>query len=708
MSREELARMMLEEQAMLEALQMRKGPKRRGPDSTLSVAPGTTAEEAADIPEGMIFDPRTGGYKDVSAQVERDGNAGGFAANYLAGTPFIGESMDEAMGATDAFITGRNPELAQEEFRQQAKQYLERRPGMATAANLSGGIVGSLPFAVKGVQAVSRLPGLAQRALAGGIAGGMGGAIEGAFQGYGRGENPDQRAEEAISGGKIGGVFGATLATAAPIAGDAVKAAWMRFKGSDVRAIASALGVDIPAARVIKRAISDGDWNAASTALSRSGNEAMLADAGPDMAALLDASSQTGGPALRIAREAVEPRAARQQQALTSAFDSALGVPKGVRTAAREISRSTAPRRKAAYTAAYSQPVDYGTGAFGENVLQTLQKVPEDDIQKAVATANKLMRGREENYRQILLSVGPDGVSFAEMPSLMQLDYLKRGLQSLAEENADKFGRKTDLGLMYSDLARELRDTLKTNIPEYAAALKVGGDKIEMDDALDIGRRLFSKKTSLEDVTELMGTASDEARMAAATGIRNQLEEIMSDVQAVISDGNVNAREAVAAVKTLSSRKNRDKLISAVGRKKAGKLLREIDKASAALELRAMVATNSKTAVRQAIQDEAKAVGLPSSLRDIVGSAGNPLNSMEKVTQILMSVDGDAKAAANRQMFAQISDALTSITGPDARRALAIVKRASLGQPVKEEQAKFVAGLLVGTPSLSGYQYATQ
>ncbi len=468
--------------------------------------------------------------------------------------------------------------------------------------------------------------------------------------------------------------------------------------------ISSILGVGFPAARVIKRAFEMDDPQAVKAALDRVGSDAMLADAGDAAGALLDASTATGGDALAVPRARIDARSSQQQDVLASTFDDILGTPKGIRTAARDVSRFTAPTRKRAYDAAYNQPVDYGTGAWGEQVLGVLDRVPPADMQKAVDTANKLMRMKDKSYRQILLRVGDDGeVAFEEMPTMMHLDYIKRGLNDLAKQNTDDFGRLRDVGTGYNQIAGELRDLLRDNNPMYARALRVGGDKIAMDESLDLGSRLFNPSTTLEDVRETV--TSVEARNAVAVGVRNQLERIMGDAKATLTDGNVNAREAIAAVKTLSSRNNRAKLVAAVGRNKADKLLEKVDEAAAALELRATIALNSKTALRQAIQDEARQVGLPSSLREIAGSAGNPFNAMEKMTQALLNVDS---AADNKQMFAQISDALTRVRGEEARKALDAIQGAMRGQPIAEEQAKAVARYLTETPGLLIYQSGTQ
>ncbi len=674
-----------------------------------TVAPGTTPEMAADVPPGMVFDPRTGGYVDAALAAERMGSAQGANANFLAGAPFVGEYADEAMGRLDQALTGRNPEIAQETFRQSRGQFAEENPGTAAGLQVAGGVTGALPIVAAAPVALPAGMSTTQAAIVGGGAGMAAGAIEGASQGYGRGTTPETRRDEAVSGAMQGGIAGGALGTAGPVAYSAIKGAVRKFRKTDIRTISSTLGIGVPAARVIKEALKAEDFEAAEKAFRRAGDEAMLADAGQGAGALLDASTQTGGKALTTARTRVDQRAEKAQGHLTNEFNRILGLPKGVKSAAREIAEETRPQRSAAYNSAYEEAVNYSTGAFGEQVLGVIGRVPEDDLRKAVATANKLMQGTGKEYRQILLEEVDGKLSIAgELPSVMQLDYLKRGLNALAEENVDQFGRKTDLGGMYSGLARELRDTMRDNIPAYARALKVGGDKLEMDAALDVGRKLFSRGTSLEDVTEQMKGASQEARQAVATGIRNQLEAILSETRTVLSDNNLAAREAVLAVKMLSSRANREKLSAAIGGGKAKALLRKVDEAAAALELRAVIATNSKTAIRQSIQNEAKEAALPSTLRDVVGNIGNPFEASQKITQALLSVNGRNKTKENAEMFRQIADALTDVRGPKARQALYTINRAMRGQPVKEEQAKLVAKVLSEGGGTTLYEVATQ
>lgn len=147
----------------------------RGADSSLSVAPGTTPEQAARIPEGMVYDPQTGGYVDTALAAQRGGAAGGLATSYLGGTPFVGSYVDEAAGAIDRALTGANPEIAQETVRQAQQQFCESNSKAALGASIAGGVVGSLPM-------LAAAPAVAASAPAS-----MGGGAHGDRLGAGRG-----------------------------------------------------------------------------------------------------------------------------------------------------------------------------------------------------------------------------------------------------------------------------------------------------------------------------------------------------------------------------------------------------------------------------------------------------------------------------------------------------------------------------------------
>ena len=201
--------------------------------------------------------------------------------------------------------------------------------------------------------------------------------------------------------------------------------------------------------------------------------------------------------------------------------------------------------------------------------------------------------------RQILADIAEDGtVIFREMPNVQQLDYIKRALGEMGAEAVDQFGRRTGEGNRAADLARSLKAALVDAVPEYGAAVRLGGDKIERDLALRLGGDLLKPGTTREMVAEAFDGMSQEARTAAMQGLRSSIDDTLANVKRAVGSGNMEAREAGLLLRNMSSRANREKVAMLLGDEQAARLFAELDQATTAFELRAATATNSKTFAR--------------------------------------------------------------------------------------------------------------
>lgn len=671
-----------------------------------STAPGTSQDQADNVPPGMVFDPRTGGYVDTALAAERMGKAQGASASFIAGAPFVGEYADEALGRVDAAVSGRNPEIAQETARQSRQQFQQSNPGLALTAEIAGGVTGSLPLVAAAAPVVGAGSGLLQRAaIAGGISATAGGT-EGAIQGYGAGTTPETRQSEAFQRGIIGGAAGGILGAAAPLVGAGARAVANRVRNIDVKAIADEFGVDRRTAAVIRGFLANDDLDAAAARLSQIGDDAMLADAGIGTAQALDTAMASGGRALRTGREAVETRASAASQRMTQTLDEVLGEPEGINTAARGIAQRTSAARSAAYDAAYRRPIDYAADA-GRKVETVLQRIPARTLNSAVQEANEAMQEAGMRNMQIMAQIADDGsVTFREMPNVQQLDFIKRALGDIAQRETDDFGRLTAAGQRSQRLAGDLRDALGEAVPAYSRALRLGGDKIAEDNALRLGKDLLTRNVTVEQAAKAMRGASAEAKIAARRGLREGIESTLSNVRRTITDPNVDTREAMTLIKDMSSRANIAKMRTVLGKEEAERLFAELDRTAAALELRALAATNSKTAVRQAGMDavnEATAPGITGTL-----AQGRPVEAAQKALQELTGATDAAGAARRDEVFGQIAEALTQKRGAEAQEALRIVRAAMSGQPLRDQDTARIVRE-VGVPLLSGlYQSTTR
>jgi hypothetical protein len=217
-------------------------------------------------------------------------------------------------------------------------------------------------------------------------------------------------------------------------------------------------------------------------------------------------------------------RAARAGERLKSTFDDILGVPEDVRSVAKDISLSTSGAREAAYTAAYTKPIDYASGA-GRSIENVLARVPSKVLRRAVDEANDAMTYAGVKNQQILAEIADDGsVIFRVMPNVQHLDFIKRSLGEIGAESVDQFGRPTGAGIRASKLASDLRDALKEAVPEYGTAVKLGGDKIAEDKALRLGSDVLTRRISRADVKEFARTAADQEIARAKLPCRGEDE----------------------------------------------------------------------------------------------------------------------------------------------------------------------------------------
>jgi hypothetical protein len=653
-------------------------------------------EGATPISEAQrTTDQLTIGQNPVAARVQE----------FNQGAPLVGEWLDEAVGMFSP--------TARDAMRQTSDAMERQNPGQSAGLNVAGGIAYSLPALMFQAPAavgnfVTRGGTAMTQALRAGAVAAPAAALEGASNFAGRAEE-GERGGEAIRGATIGGALGGVLGAFAPTLSAGAAHLAKRWKKLDVGVIASEFGISPDAARTVKEALANDDLAAAAARLGQLGDDAMLADAGPATGALLNASSKTGGSALRVTREAVEGRSERLGARLPQRLDAILGKSAGIRAAARGIAERTAPARNAAYQRAYSSAINYADDT-GRGIEEVLSRIPANTLNRAVQEANEAMQAAGIRNMQIMAQISPEGtVRFVEMPNVQQLDEIKKALDGLAREAVDTFGRPTGQGIRASKLARELRDAVGNAVPSYRNALRIGGDKIKEDQALDIGRKLLWKNTTVEDVRDLVeGGMSVDARNAARRGLRETIENTMSNVRRTITDPNTDAREAMGLVKEVSSRANKEKLALILGEGRASALLDELDKMATALELRSAVARNSDTAINQAIQGQVRAEATPNLALRTLGNLGNPLDAAKEVTQTIAGIDPRSMSEAERAIFAEIADSLTRIQGPAAQRALVAVNNALQGQPIKDGEAQLIGRVLAGSTAVGSYRAGTQ
>jgi hypothetical protein len=196
-------------------------------------------------------------------------------------------------------------------------------------------------------------------------------------------------------------------------------------------------------------------------------------------------------------------------------------------------------------------------------------------------------------------------------------------------------------------------------------------------------------------------------RAAARQGLRSGIDDMMAQTRQALTDPNMDAREALSALRAMSSRQARENIAVLLrDPNRANALAREIDRIATDFELRAAVAANSRTAVRQAVQGEVSDTVQPSGILAELAQ-GNGL--VQTVVRALTGRDEAAEAARRAGIYDEITEALTRTRGAqEAQRIMGTVSRAIGTEPIARARAEHIARLLTTGGGALAYQASTE
>ena len=621
---------------------------------------------------------------------------GARSAVALQGVPFVGEWVDEAAG-----VIGGDRARDRVRYAQGAME--ATRPGETTALRI-GGALATAPALARAVPAmVGTGPVLSQMARGAGF-GAVGGAAEGFVSGAGSGNEGD-RMGPAQDRAAIGGALGGAVGMALPAAAAGVQEALRRVRTSDAQTIAREFGISSDAASAVRRALQGEDFDAAQRLIERAGGRAMLADAGEASRTLLDSAVASGPRASAIGRRAVDSRAQTGGAEFTRVLDRFFGKPEGVRATQQGIRSGSQAARSSAYDRAYSSAIDYSSRA-GRRLESLSGRVPSSAIQRA----NRLMQTEGVQSRQIMAQIADDGtVTFQRMPDVRQWDYITRALGDLAESGQTRgaMGGMTSESRAITGLQRDIRNTLRSHVPEYGRALREAADTIGQTRAVETGASLLRPGTTREAARAAVRGMSSAERAAARQGLRSHIDDMMARTTRALTDGDMDAREAIRGWRALSSRQAQENMAEILGPSRARSFAREIDRVATDFELRAAVQRNSATAIRSATQREVRDATRPGVLGTLL--EGRPVEAGRRVVAALSGRTDAAQAAREAGIFEEIADALTRTRGADeARRIMRTVGQATGREPISQARAEHIARQLTSGLALGAYQSGNQ
>lgn len=627
--------------------------------------------------DNIVGDPNDG--------VQSTGEALGTWLNRAGESMTLGVVGDEASAAVTGQLPGRS-------YENELARYRANEEGMSTLGRVSADLSGAIVPGLAGLGVVSGAATPLGAMGRGALMGAGAGAVQGAMEGEGGAVN---RFLSGVVGGGLGGAAGALIPAVAAGAKGAYRAGAEALANRRAGAeAAKGLGVSPRSARTLGEVLGLDDAASMRAAIGRAGDNAMLADSGPAAAGALDAAMQSPGRAARTAQSRIDTRAAEAVRGLNTTMDRVMGAADGVGGLKAGIRDASAPARQAAYDLAYSRPIDYSAPA-GRQIEDLMRRVPGDAIRRA----NQLMALEGNQSRQILAQIADDGtVSLQRMPDVRQLDYITRALNDVAAaaDGQGKLGGTTALGRATAGLSKSLRSAVTDAVPEYRVALDTAADAISEVKGVDLGAKLFQPSTTREAVKDALQGASAAERAAIKRGARSAIDERLANVRAVISDHEIEPRQAMEAFRSMTSPAAKEKMRMLLGADWPA-LEAEINKAGVALSLRARTAANSRTFGRTATNELLDDLVAPSALR-----RGKPLEGIKDVAATAM---GASKTAVNRMRTDAKAEIAELLTRPgQAETIMSVLESARARNAVSPDAGKRIAEAL----NVLGLGYAPQ
>jgi hypothetical protein len=289
------------------------------------------------------------------------------------------------------------------------------------------------------------------------------------------------------------------------------------------------------------------------------------------------------------------------------------------------------------------------------------------------------------------------------MPNAIQLDYMKRAFDQIAEDGKDAVtGKMSDDARFAATIARDIRNAHAAANPGYVKALQTGMDSIQGEKAVETGYKALTPGMTRETFINEIKGLNQTQRDAAKLGVRQYLDDQMANVRGIMSRPDTDIGEAMKGLGEVSSPAARQKLTALLGKTEADNLIGETDKLRTAFEIQAALSRNSDTAVNQAVQGSIEQSASPGFLRMLM--QGKPLDSSKRLVQIFTGNTPEAREAVKAGVYTEIAQALTGIKGTAAQQALVGINQAMRGQAISEKQAQRLANLTTAALAASGYQ----
>lgn len=589
---------------------------------------------------------------------------GGLAANFLTGLPFVGSYVDEGFGS----VFG---DAANERVDAMRDTYATAHPRNAIAAQV-GGALSTAPLAAANAPRVLGAGSLLSKVGRGLGFGTALGATEGAIYGAGQGEE-GSRLDNAQNGALWGGGFGGGIGATIPALGGLGRTLYNAAAGRRAREAARELGMQQDVAGLVAdRVRADAPYAAGN--IAQAGESAALGNLGPSTRGLLDAVANAPGQSAAIARQGVETIVDGATTRFNQTLDDVLGAPQGPRATMREIMQESATPRREAYEAAFSSPINYASDA-GRSIEAAMRRVDPTDLQAAVREANAQMRDLGIDNMQIRATISDAGeVVFDQMPDVRQINALKIGLDTIAENSKNPFGVMSPQGVRAASQARALRDALGEAVPAYRDALRLGGDAIAERNAVELGRNMLRPQFTREQMAEALEGLGEGELQRVRQGLRSQIDDTMANVRRGLTRTDSDPQSVLAPLRQLTAPAAREKVASILGADEAARLFSMLDEAEQAFSMR--IVAGSQTAPRLQTEQALREL-VPNGLSSQIVEGGL-MGPVKAAAARVAQAGGQTQEQAMDEIRAYLARTLTE-TGDVAPRVQQLNDFADLG-----------------------------
>ena len=442
--------------------------------------------------------------------------------------------------------------------------------------------------------------------------------------------------DASLSGGDTarGAMTGAAIGALVPAAGSAV--------GAGVRrGLSVSPSKTTRAGQMAARAMTDDALTPATARarLSAMGDDAMLADLGPNLTQQAAGIASLPSRGQQVVRDALAARQANAGARVTATLDEVFG---GSVNLAAERAKLAAARQ-----ADFSPLYDAARHFTGKLQADHAYRIVADGLQTAVGKKRTALRRIE---RMLTESLSPSS----------KYAGLKSSAAALHEVRSEiSRGMRNE----WRDIAGQLKPILKALdnqldiVPGYAKARAGWADSKAIEEALEQGRTVFRRSVRPDDLAGELAAMSQPEQEAFRQGARDVVSEIMGTAR----------NDAAAAWRELAEKGwNREKLQLVVGKRAADKLAHRLNTEKLFAQTSARITQNSETAARQAAQRELTGRGLP---EEPVSAWGRAIESIPGAGPLVRSAFNNLRGRTRAAVNVELARLLTA-TGQDRRASI--------------------------------------